>query len=894
MEFHLIFGQGLDSARWSGGDASLGCQSLGLNGMRSFLESRLGIPGNGPKPGLRIAGYQRRLQNYYRQNPGAWGAEAFEKDSWSTAEQLLSWRDELIEGGWNPADYQAGGSERLDVLAGIEDSEILPGPSDRLREVLRKLKELDTGKTGRWPVRVKLAHPKRFFPPIWREILEELPKVVTFDDAPPETTPSAANLADLLQGKKVILLEGNSQAELARHLVRYLTAEGDKLSSVTLLVRGDTRVLDGTLHKSGFGAVGNISPSAARPSLAILTLFFSLMWKPIRVEQLYELIASPYLGIPDRHRLLNAVTEAPGIGSKEWNEVWDKVLRNEKSDPYAQLKVWLENPLEEKSSVDELLDRCQWLEKRLNQRKYNYPELGITVSALRGLKEILKQSQTEITPIQLARAIESVIAAGTSPADARREVTDFKIVTDPGMVEPTETLLWFDCVRKNTPRPTYWSEKERRYFEGKVTLDQASRQRELEAYLRNRALSNTRERVIFFVPKTIDGEEFARDLFLNEINSALDNMGVGESKIRAESLITTKDDGGYWTLADQTLHTQLGDELKYETGTLVADNENSGKNISKYLFKIKKLDINKRYRDGKYSFSHSQLKSLLRCPIQWIISHYLELKNERPVPFTDSLISGNLAHKVLEELVMEQKEENGVWDPETARKRAGELFDKYVIERGGGFNNKEREIERVNMRRTVVDMAGVLFEHLRDWKIRTVDIERDIKDSNITIAGYELNGRIDLLATGENGEEHILDLKNSGSRKFRDPKDEQYKTTVLQLAIYTGKDNAENKKAAFALIPKRRILEDVKLVTLSNVFDEAEGVLDKYLSELKNGKLTANDRDTNNNNSLDEKDKEAFPPECKYCDCKWICGKAIRDQLGEQESNEETRKEKGC
>ena len=55
MKIHLTFGQELDSARWSDKDASLGCQKLGLKGMQSFLESKLGIPGKEPNPAVRIA-----------------------------------------------------------------------------------------------------------------------------------------------------------------------------------------------------------------------------------------------------------------------------------------------------------------------------------------------------------------------------------------------------------------------------------------------------------------------------------------------------------------------------------------------------------------------------------------------------------------------------------------------------------------------------------------------------------------------------------------------------------------------------------------------------------------------------------------------------------------------
>ncbi|MBQ2684328.1 MAG: hypothetical protein IJG02_10710, partial [Thermoguttaceae bacterium] len=581
MKIHLTFGQGLDSARWSDKDsdkASLGYQKLGLKGMQSFLEHKLGIPGKEPNPAVRIAQYQRKLREYYKKNPGAWGNESFKADAWSTAKQLLAWRDELIEGGWNNKDYTEGVSERLDVLAGTEKvgPKLSSGSSDRLSEILGTLQEaLDKDNTEPWPVKLTLDHPKKLFPPVWQKILDKLSKVIEFDNEPSEDKTSVGDFLkkkekEKEEEKQVIQLEGNSQAELARHLVRYLTAakKSRKLSKITLLACGDTRVLDGALHKGGFGAVGNVSPSAGRPSQALLTLFFSVMWEPIRVEQLYELIASPYLGIPNKDLIRKAIENAPGVGSEEWIKAWKEALAGSKNvQVFDELKEWLENPLvplvppEENASaekrlehskqvierLEELEKRRKWLYNRLNRRNKKddliHPELGTTISALRSLESVLdeyKQSTENITLIQLTRAIESLIGSGTPPASAEQEVTEFKIATNPGMVESTETLLWFDCVRIKPPRQTRWSKNERQYFETEnVATDTAARRRKLDAYYRKRAFKNTSARIIFFVPETIDGVETARATFLNEVDYAFDPKLGEEAKkhiINAESL----------------------------------------------------------------------------------------------------------------------------------------------------------------------------------------------------------------------------------------------------------------------------------------------------------------------------------------------------------------------
>ncbi|MBR2584946.1 MAG: PD-(D/E)XK nuclease family protein, partial [Thermoguttaceae bacterium] len=553
--------------------------------------------------------------------------------------------------------------------------------------------------------------------PVWQEILDELPKVVTFGDDPPNMDSSVKEYLD--ETKEVIQLEGNSQAELARHLVRYLTAakNSEKLSSITLLACGDTRVLDGTLHKGGFGAVGNVSPSAGRPSQALLTLFFSVMWEPIRVEQLYELIASPYLGIPNKDLIRKAIENAPGVGSEEWIKAWKKVLADNNAKVFDKLQGWLENPLvplvppEENASAEQRLEhskqvierleelekRRKWLYNRLNRRNKKddliHPELGTTISALRSLESVLdeyKQSTENITLIQLTRAIESLIGSGTPPASAEQEVTEFKIATNPGMVESTETLLWFDCVRSDPPRPTRWSKSERQYFKtANIVTDTAERRRKLDAYYRKRAFKKIKQRIIFFIPDTIDGEEANRATFLNEVDLALGEDKAEKSKLKAESLITdAKEDKVKWELADQHLtHTRIR-EWSYDTGIL--DAANTDAKITPRLFTIKNLNIGDDYR-----FSYSQLSNLLRCPMRWVIENYLALRDYVPVQLGDQSVKGKLAHDILEELVRDRES----WDPEEARKLSGERFDERVKERGGALNNKENEIERKNLRR---------------------------------------------------------------------------------------------------------------------------------------------------------------------------------------------------
>ena len=106
----ITFGMSLDGAEWSGKPASLGEIKMGPQQFLDWLESRLGLSGIPVSAPERIDEYRRKIE---RVNP-QWCRVSFELDPWSTAQQLLARRDELVENGW---DFRRAGTPRLEGLA---------------------------------------------------------------------------------------------------------------------------------------------------------------------------------------------------------------------------------------------------------------------------------------------------------------------------------------------------------------------------------------------------------------------------------------------------------------------------------------------------------------------------------------------------------------------------------------------------------------------------------------------------------------------------------------------------------------------------------------------------------------------------------------------------------
>jgi len=100
----------LDGVPWSNKFASIGEVRTGPLGFLSILETRLGLTGISVHPVHRIDEYMKRMQHI--DCDSAWFHDSFAVDPWSTARQMLLWRDELIEAGWQGG-MNTVGSSRL-------------------------------------------------------------------------------------------------------------------------------------------------------------------------------------------------------------------------------------------------------------------------------------------------------------------------------------------------------------------------------------------------------------------------------------------------------------------------------------------------------------------------------------------------------------------------------------------------------------------------------------------------------------------------------------------------------------------------------------------------------------------------------------------------------------
>lgn len=96
---------------------------MGHKNFTALLQTRLGITPPDTGHAERVSQYLERLRSVH--SPGAWFHQSFEVDPWSTAQELLSARDDAVANGWDgtlpyPEPGAASPSPLLQTLAAAE------------------------------------------------------------------------------------------------------------------------------------------------------------------------------------------------------------------------------------------------------------------------------------------------------------------------------------------------------------------------------------------------------------------------------------------------------------------------------------------------------------------------------------------------------------------------------------------------------------------------------------------------------------------------------------------------------------------------------------------------------------------------------------------------------
>ena len=820
---NIKFGMNLDGARWSEKSASLGTITCGPLGMLKFLETRLGLGGLETAQAERIGAYLEKVRSVYQAEPTAWGAESFRKDYWTTAKRLLAWRDELVDAGW---DGKTGGSDRLDLLAKIEAAgkPTPAGTPDRVKAAVEKCT-----KAALAGVTVTLVDDAAKYTHYWRVLFDKL------DVASNWSVPE-------LPKTQVEVIDAANEIQLAALFVQELKAQTEAGKKVAVIAGGDTTLLDGMLHRAGMASIGQSLGSGERAAIQILPLWVEYMWEPFSPLTLLSILkseVSPFIYgkkvdgefIPVGRRIIDALSQAPGIGGEAWEAAWADI-GEEFGDYRKVLEAKRFDPEGDGIPYEEFEKRIDWLVQKLGPKvsdDYKYFDERIkgmlkgTIQNAALLKKLAK-SLDKINRITLRRLMETIIATGEKMPGARHEVAAWAVYKHPAQImSEADTVLWWNFCDDGAGRGTYWTEAEREALGEAVEFDtEKSIARETDGWYN--ALARAKSGLKLYHPMTAGGEECASHPFLADL-IRLGYVGDEKPVIKEDDSVTAK-----------VVEPVEGEEPEESLAVQIAADE----------------EVKPR------SVSASQLTTLLSCPFKWYFEKHIGLKQADALDLpTGAPMIGLLAHKVVETIIKVDK----ATDPGEAGELAKLHFNELLPQMAAELLSPDRTVECEHYRRTLQESVAALWKAIKDRELTFVEAEK-VLDKEKAFDGLDFFGRADIVLQDKSGKPYVIDLKWAAGAHYIEAAEGG---KSVQLATYAWAIDPANKdvKSAYYMFPKKNFFENPQSDT--EVWEKIKADYTRTMAEIRRGEL--------HRGYVGEESLLGLEPGCRFCPFTSLCGK---------------------
>jgi ATP-dependent helicase/nuclease subunit B len=907
----ILFGMHLDGAAWSSQSASIGEVITGPLGLLSILETGLGLSGPSVHPVHRIDEYMKRLEKIDHEL--AWFHKSFSADPWSTARQLLEWRDELVESGWH-GKMNTTGSPRLNALTQIENVDIplSKGRSDRLREVISLLEQNN-------PVRIAsilLTEPMKTLPPVWQRVLALLQKHGTSIDAGQESVRTAptSNLvctqavfqgnavrASLsIQDDSLILLRAENEWEAAEHLALWLVSKRDENDQVTIICGGNTSVLDKALSRHGLPRLGRSEPSRWREMQQILPLMLANAWKPVDVRRLVELLSLTTAPFPNLvcQSLLSAIAKEPGVGGRAWQNAINKIEAqrkqdlDEKGDPRSEEKAheWVDEIqallVEERYDPsagipeDQLRRRCQKVIEWLAWRIDTDPMLAEVVSQAREMQK-LSMGKGCIPRLTVERMLDAVIGTGSNTSDSYEEAGLWRVVDHPGQITGScGELIWWGFNDPVVKMPTYWSDQERAELQAAGINIEASRDfRSREAGAWQRGFMQAEKRFIGIHIAQLEGTDAYHHPFWDAIcyAAARTAKDLSEEEMLACLVRECKSFAHCpeWEFAGRNFTLEKApDDIPLQPA-------------SEYIVPASIIK-------APTQLSYSQMSTMIGCPMKWALQYYagLRLPPSQAVPAGNQMI-GTFCHRIVEELYADADRQ---WDMDDAGREAGRLYDLLLPSMASELLLEGNGIENLRYRSAIVEAVRQLVDNINRLQLKVEKTEAPLQG---TLNGIPFAGYGDLLLRDKEGHPFVLDMKWSWSSKYR--RQEVEEGSALQLAAYawmlSAAETSKDVHTGYFMLAQGQLISSSDILgdeatnsphTMEEIWQLGKAGLNQAFTMLENGlleargvkELAAQTEDGTDYETTQMKFKEQCladgrlyqSPPCIFCDFGNLCG----------------------
>ncbi|MFK8163239.1 MAG: PD-(D/E)XK nuclease family protein [Lewinella sp.] len=744
---------------------------------------------------------------------------SFKADQGATAAELLSRRDELLAAGYPLSEPPARETpQRITTLHELEallhddryDFQLLPGTTDRLILLLAALSE------KRHPgLTILVNEPRHLLPPGFRRLLlaleeggdqvAQLPEpeapLATNDlgrwqqklsgRAMPTTTqpslfdtiPSGSAPMELVGDGSLILLKAERETHLAAYVARLL--RDNKAWRPGMLLSLRTQTLDNALVAEGLPSLGIPSASLARPSLQVLKLITTFLWKPIEVERVMEFVSLVTKPLHWRlgQRIAEFLADTPGLFGPRWYGMlngyftemevergWSKTRLDATR---AQYDSWFDRrryPRDQKVPKFDLRDLLnslrEWAleaysdsKKKDKQQAVAQENTGLLVlaaQAQRAMELLDAQPETELSYLDVERLIRTVYEPAPTQFQHKEDGAPDTVFAAASVLklpdgEAPERIIWWDFIEHEPDYffSRYYPEELAWLKEKRIQLNGPDQQNELSTWRQLRPVLHARKQLILCLPERVDGSVVEAHPLLGDLEAAF---------------------------ADGALdHITVAIDAAGESPEVLAGYQTPGfapVPVRPLAGPVAQLHIDRpeaiRERDPE---TPTALEDLLYYPYKWVFRHQLKLKG-RPILSVagENRLRGNLSHLFIEQLLNKIREDNRAYTRGDVRKWVDDNWLRLLRNEGAILLEYGQEPERVQFVRTMQYAAWSLVHYIQanGWEI--LGSEEVLAGELERMGGQPVKGRADLVLKRDRnglGEVAIVDLKWRGKTVFK-------------------------------------------------------------------------------------------------------------------------------
>ena len=790
MYLTVHFGLELDDKVYpKGGDTEIGVHYMGPQNFLALLEAHLGLLGpTNTIDYLRIAQYRHALQKYLDDTPTAFYKNSFDADQLAAAEELLNRRDELKLAGWD-FEYSATTPSRLLDLANVEailaeaDYDFATGFADRLVAVIDACEERVT------PIQhLLLNEPRDLFPFHWQKVFTHLEANGTNIAQIPapviEGNHDLAIFQKALKGERgkvsaqkdgsLLVIRAKRETDAAAFLAKKIQINPSYRP--VCLIPEKNRALDNALIQEGLPSLGILSASLARPTLQIIKLVTTFLWRPIDPYKVLEFVTLPIKPLASDLAVIIArqIAQRPGMNSDNWyasvNQYFEELAQKAATDPLikvdkirAEYQFWFERrryDISKSLPKDEVVEIFEYIADWASQRfeadgSVNKSLLVLSEQSkrIKELMEALPNAYNFLTNLELERIVRTIYQP--SPVLFREvEVGHLPFVYHPSaFIQQTPDLLWWNFSLKEQPSFfSKWYQNEINYFKSiDIELETPKKENDVLIWQRKRPMLQTGNRLILIIPEKVEGKAVLSHPLLGDLEATFDNLEALTYDIDKQHNAACLDchfDLPEWIQLNQQFISQPIPMLNVEHDKLFNEREHE---------------------------TFTSLDSLFYYPYQWVFRHKVRLTKSSILSVTsDNALLGNLAHRFVELLL---KEDIQTWQKAQIEEWIDGQAPRLFSREAATLLMYGREPERLAFLNTIKYAAWSLVSSIQQngWKVRGTEM-----DLGGHFIGIPMKGKADLVL--ERGEELcVVDLKwRGGNYRKQVIKNEE----DLQLVMY--------------------------------------------------------------------------------------------------------------